>query len=191
MKSGEHGFVKHYHFASVSSTNDFCKTLAQKESSTEAFIVSADQQTKGKGSHGRTWFSESTGGIYFSYCMFPKQFDMKKIDELNLNIGSIIKNVIAQVSQCKARVKPPNDVYINHKKVAGVLIESVMESTQVIPKIVIVGIGLNVNQKEFPAQICALATSLYCETKQTYEKDKIISLLSKQLDQYLQKYQVL
>ncbi len=120
----------------------------------------ADRQTAGKGRLGRTWESEKSSGIYMSLLLKP-QITPENAAQITLIAGMAVCRALGNVS----KIKWPNDVVIGTKKVSGIL-------TELSSGCVICGIGINVNTKEFSAELCEKATSLFIETnkKQSIEK---------------------
>ena len=157
----------------VTSTNDEAKRLA-KNGLEPPFAVVADRQTSGKGSKGKFWHSENNGGLYFSLLLKPSQFDITLIDHYHQLTGKVVQNIIMSYTKLGSQLKWPNDVLIQEKKVAGILIETVWTSGKNSPNYIVVGVGLNLNQISFPEEIKSLAISLKQITGTTYNK-KIFS----------------
>ena len=109
-------------------------------------VVLADEQTAGQGRHGRVWHSEAGAGIYFSTVLKPTPV-------LTLALGLAAAEAIAQSTGVACDLRWPNDVMAGGKKVAGILV-------QLVDGAAIAGIGINVNQPSFPAELAAEATSL-------------------------------
>ena len=157
---------KLYYFDSVESTNEYAKTLTKD--APEGAVILVDEQTGGRGRFGRQWYSPK-GGIWMSVILHPPD-------------PSLIA-IIAGIAVCKALhmngvlpgIKWPNDIVLNGKKIGGIL-------TEIIDKIVILGIGVNLNIREFPGELEATASSVFLETKKHLEKKMVFDTLCKQLD---------
>lgn len=157
---------KLYYFDSVESTNEYAKTLTKD--APEGAVILVDEQTGGRGRFGRQWYSPK-GGIWMSVILHPPD-------------PSLIA-IIAGIAVCKALhmngvlpgIKWPNDIVLNGKKIGGIL-------TEIIDKIVILGIGVNLNIREFPDELEATASSVFLETKKHLEKKMVFDTLCKQLD---------
>ena len=154
-------FVKKlYHFNSIESTNTFAKTL--KDLPTEGIaVICADKQTAGRGQRQNTFFSEAKGGVFASI-VCPIE-DIGSHFNYNRAISLAIYDAV-KITCPKARlsIKWPNDIYWGDKKLCGILLENIPQSSGHI----IVGFGINVNiaLKTFPDDIWDIATSLLIET---------------------------
>ena len=145
----------HYlHFDEIDSTNHYLMNSYQLLDNFT--FVSTDYQSKGKGRNDRVW--ESIKGLNLMFSILIK--DSKLINEFNaLSLMSAVE--VAQVLESygidNVSIKWPNDVLVNDKKICGILLEGQL------PEYVVIGIGLNVNQKEFPDNLRRPATSLVNE----------------------------
>uniref|UniRef100_A0A7C5SWX0 biotin--[biotin carboxyl-carrier protein] ligase n=1 Tax=Thermocrinis ruber TaxID=75906 RepID=A0A7C5SWX0_9AQUI len=124
-------------------------------------VVVANRQREGRGRFGRKWHSEE-GGLYFSFLLRVEDF--KELLPLPLVVSY---GVLLQIERkgFKPMLKWVNDVYISGKKVCGVLVERSKEK-------VVVGVGINLNQKEFPSDL--MATSLYMLKNEVSEKKEFL-----------------
>lgn len=152
----------------ISSTNSFLSDLTAKGMSPEGTVVIASFQQQGRGQRGTTWQSERGKNLTLSILLKPtfikadEQFALNKA--ISLGVMDFIAEHIARAeneSGKKVKIKWPNDIYIGNKKVAGILIENSVIRDCLIQSVV--GIGINVNQEEFPPDI-PNATSLKNET---------------------------
>lgn len=146
-------------FDSIDSTNDFLKRNWEKLNN---FTVCwALTQTKGRGRNGRNWFSPK-GGLWFSILFKPK----KVFSDINLytKISSVALCRFFEKLNLEPFIKWPNDVYIEKKKISGVLTETVISKSQ---KAIIVGIGVNINN-DIPQELKEKAISLKQLTGKEY-----------------------
>lgn len=134
----------------VDSTNDYLK----RNKAAHGSVVVADRQTAGRGRRGAPWVSQSGDSLTFSVKLQPDE-PRALWPRLALSAGLAVAEGIGKLG-IEAGVKWPNDVWINGRKVSGVLVEAVDDG-------VIVGIGLNVNTSEFPDSLTNTATSLCIE----------------------------
>jgi BirA family biotin operon repressor/biotin-[acetyl-CoA-carboxylase] ligase len=146
-----------HQFDCLDSTNDLAKNLANNWQIFDREIIIANQQNKGRGRMNRQWVSPQ-GNLYFSLVLQPKiaiekipQMSMVAIAILNLAIQKIAKNF-----QLKIENKWPNDLLINNKKVAGILLESINYNNNC--EYLIIGIGVNINS--FPPELSNIADKL-------------------------------
>ncbi len=133
-------------FESLDSTNDYISELLKKNNIQEGFIVSTLLQTKGKGQKGNSWESENAKNLLMSVLLAPdfinasSQFYLNKI--ISLSVAEFIMEFTTDVF-----IKWPNDIYVNSKKIAGILIENKIMGDAI--KNSIIGIGININQEVF------------------------------------------
>lgn len=131
-----------YHFMEAESTND----LAHKTIYKHKDIIIADSQISGRGQGTNSWLSEPGKNLTFSMVLEPQNLPASRQFLLSKIISLAITDMLESY-RIKASIKWPNDIYIGDKKVAGILIENEILGTKVAR--VVIGIGLNVNQKEF------------------------------------------
>ncbi len=164
---------KREHFESIDSTNEYCKSKrAQKEN----LIVSADFQTGGRGTKGRSFVSNK-GGVYLSKLTFYQDFLAK--DAFLIMAG-------AAVAVCRslrffglhAQIKWANDVFVGEKKICGVLIENVFSGNKISSSIV--GVGLNVHNA-LPKELSDIATSMQAETGKIFSVEEVKEKLIEEL----------
>ncbi len=148
--------MKIIRFNKINSTNDYAKKLATKGFN-EGTIVIANEQTAGKGRLGRTFVSKR-GGLYFSIVLRPKQKDFLFI---TVAAAVAVAHAIESVTNKKCDIKWVNDIYINNKKVSGILTEGGFTSTGNIDYIIL-GVGINIFEpkEKFPKEL-PLADSVF------------------------------
>ena len=173
-------------YQSIDSTNDEAKRLYRKNKAKPDYyengiVVVSEVQTKGKGQQNKSWFSETSDGLYYSFLIIPNQFDFKKTDQYKIDIGQQVIEVIKEQSGLEAVMEWPNDILLNNKKVAGILLETALQSGKSLPTYIVIGIGLNINHNEFPDELKPIATSLKLVSGREYEKNKFITALTERL----------
>lgn len=146
---------KIYHYDQVNSTNKIASKLA-KYGANEGTIVIAEKQSSGKGRRGREWYS-SEKGLWFSLILKP-EIEIAETHFLTINASLAIYYALKERG-IKAEIKWPNDILYENRKVCGILSE--MNSSSEKLNYVITGIGINVNQENFPVEIEDKATSLF------------------------------
>ena len=174
------------HFQEIDSTNDYLKN-SYKLLNNFTF-VSADYQKAGKGRENRTWSSNPKENLMFSL-LIKDQNLLKKYNILSIIGAALVAELIESYGIKDVSIKWPNDVLINDKKVCGILLEG-----QILEYLAI-GVGLNVNQKEFPEGLRRPATSLSLELNKDLDVEDIKNRLFKRFvdelsnlneDKYLQ-----
>jgi len=168
---------KFYYFKTLASTNDKAKEFSGKGLS--KIVVIAEKQTKGKGRFKRKWVS-SLGGLYMTIVL--KEKDIEKVKYLTLISSIAVAKTIIKISNLKAKVKWPNDVLVNDKKICGILTETISGKENYV----LIGIGVNINNKKFPKNINA--TSLIMETNKNYDINKIIKIIIKEFNSLYKYY---
>lgn len=161
-------------FGSVKSTNDLAAKLAY-EGAPEGVIVTAEEQTKGRGRLGRNWYSPPKTGIYLSIILRPT-FPPEDAPGLSIMTAVALADTIAKWRPGLVQIKWPNDVWINGRKTAGILTELSAERNGIHH--VIVGIGINVNHRagDFPDDLRATATSLRRELRRKVDRLELLQL---------------
>ena len=151
---------KHVHFDEIDSTSAY---LIRERNNYENFtFVSTDYQTRGKGREIRKWISSKGANLLFSFLLKDKEL-MHEFGSISLACAATIANYLISKGFKGIQIKWPNDVYMDGKKICGILLEGY------INEYIVVGIGLNINQEEFPDDLHHPATSLYLETNKRYE----------------------
>ena len=138
---------------STGSTNDFLLQMLTPELP-EGFVVFAEHQSAGRGQRGHRWESASHRGLWFSVLLRPRILSTESA-RLTSWAARAVANAIRDETALEPAIKPPNDVYISGRKVAGVLVETKAGRGQSFSAIV--GIGVNINQapEEFPDELRA------------------------------------
>lgn len=168
-----------HHFPSLDSTNSYLKRNLDKYSSGD--IVLADLQSQGKGRMGRAWSSDSKGGLYFSI-LLKNKWDLRDLNFITLLLATSIDRALKNLG-FNSLIKWPNDIYLHGKKLAGILVENIIKEENNT----ILGMGINVNNKDFKADLLDKATSLYLEGGPVDKKALFASILEN-LDQDLETY---
>ena len=167
----------HYlHFTEIDSTNNYLKN-SYKLLNNFTF-VSTDYQSAGKGRNDRIWFSNPGENLMFSLLIKDENL-LKKFSSLSIISAAIIAELIESLGIKDVTIKWPNDVFIKNKKICGILLEG-----QILEYLVI-GVGLNVNQKSFPDGLRKPATSLSLELNKDLNvneiKEQLFSQMTKEL----------
>lgn len=163
------------------STNSDLKKMIAKESFPLFCVLSADVQTEGRGRLGRSFFSPD-GGLYFSFTL-PLSGKEENIPFITLLAGLATSEAIEKLTGVKTEIKWPNDIYINGKKLGGILCELV--SGKSLTAVVGVGINLNITENEIPAEIKNRLTSFFIEKICPPEKNELCRLIVEKTDSYI------
>jgi BirA family biotin operon repressor/biotin-[acetyl-CoA-carboxylase] ligase len=150
----------------VESTNSFVRLCLEKgEDLRHGTIVLTENQTAGKGTGSNSWHSEAGKNLILSILLKPERLSPEKQFILNKAMALAVSDFVeALLPAYKIRIKWPNDIYIEDKKVAGILISNTIKGDKLDD--VIVGIGININQENFPGEIPNPASlSMFSDTK--------------------------
>jgi len=167
-----------YHFFKTDSTNRVAIELGYA-GEPEGAVVLAEEQTAGKGRAGRNWHSERGAGIYATLLLRPNLSPVLA-PLLTMLAGLSSRAAIHAQSGLTAELKWPNDLLLNGAKLGGILTEMHAEPTAV--RFVVIGLGINVNQQKFPADITGVATSLRKESGKTHSRLELLVRLLTQFE---------
>ncbi len=171
---------KIHRYKEVDSTNEVAKKLAM-EGAGEGTVVIAEIQTHGRGRYGKTWISPK-GGVYLSIVLKPR-IEPEEAPKVTFIAGVSVAKAIKNLYDLKAKIKWPNDVLINEKKVCGILTE--VNATDMLNFVILgIGINANVNTNEFPEEIAKGATSLREELGREVDIEELITEVLNQIDKY-------
>lgn len=160
----------HEVFKCISSTNEVAKQKAF-EGAVDGSLYVAEMQSRGKGRLGKSWHSPTGTGLWMSLVLRP-QLDPEQLIQITLVSGVSVCQAIRTVTGLDARIKWPNDIVVNGKKICGILTEMVAEQDCI--NCVIVGIGVNVNTPCFPNDISDIASSIFIESGVKYKRVRIL-----------------
>ena len=164
-----------FHFFQTDSTNRVAMELGYA-GEPEGTVVMAEAQTAGRGRSGRSWHSERGTGLYFTVLLRPR-LSPAQAPLLTMLAGVSAQAAIQAQTGLLPELKWPNDLLLNGKKIGGILTEMHAEPSAV--RFVIVGIGINVNQEKFPAELSVIATSLRKESgRMSYRLELLARLLA-------------
>ena len=167
-------------FSELDSTNRYLKELA-KEGAKEGMVIIANQQSAGRGRLGRSFFSPAGSGIYMSILLRP-EVDLQKSVRITSMAAVAVARAIEKVSGIEAKIKWVNDIFLNGKKVCGILTESGINTVTGTLDYAVLGIGINVGKIEFPEELKNIATSVCNECKYTVTRNELIVEILKELE---------
>jgi len=168
-----------HHYYKIGSTNSEAMQSAA-EGAPEGSVFLAEEQLAGRGRGAHSWHSARSAGIYCSVILRPA---MPPSDALifSLAAGLAVRAAVGEIApQLLVDLKWPNDLLLGGKKFCGILTEMNAEATRV--RYLVVGMGINVNQVRFPAELREIATSLRIETGTEWSRVELCAALLKALD---------
>lgn len=156
-------------YDTVTSTNIIAHELALN-GCPEGTTVIADTQTAGRGRLGRTFYSPQSCGIYMSIVLRP-DIPLSEASDITTCAAASTAVSIEQISGKKVSIKWVNDIFLNFRKVCGILTESVLSGTRETPEFCILGIGINVTQPDgnFPEELSNIAASIFSRSEYSPE----------------------
>ncbi len=164
----------------VDSTNDFL--MERDNDLPSGTVVLAEHQSQGKGRRNKEWKSDRNHNLTFSVLLIPSE-NFPNVNLINLSASLSIAQTLENLYQFNVELKWPNDVLVNKKKIAGVLIETVSRGDK-IEKIVI-GMGVNVNQAVFSGKYDLKPTSIRIESRRDVSREKLLSEILNQFEENL------
>ncbi len=187
LASETFGRKDYFYYREIDSTNNRARELAAA-GYPEGTVVVAEMQTAGRGRRGRSWFSSNNQGIYMSVILRPP-LPLKEISRVSLMTGVAVAETLEAELNLLPRIKWPNDILINNRKIAGILSEIVTDMDSI--EYIVVGIGLNITNQvqNFPDDFRMPATSALTECKDPISRVKILQALLLNLESYY--YQLL
>lgn len=166
-----------FRFNRLSSTMDFARRLAELHFP-EGTSVLADEQTAGRGTKGRSWYSAKEKGLYVSFLLRPSS---SSLNLLPLAVGLASAEATFNLSGLDLQIKWPNDLVFQGKKLGGILCEAGTSGQESSFTIAGIGINLNHGHDDFSPGLWGQATSLFILTGKTFEKESLFHLLGQSL----------
>jgi len=175
---------KTVHFArKTDSTNLWIKRLA-KEGAPEGTLALAEFQSAGRGRLGRSWEVPEGTSVMMSILLRPK-FEPQYAPMLTLVMGMAVAKAVKKLG-FDVSIKWPNDVVVSHKKICGILTEMGVRDGKI--DYAVIGVGINVNIREFPEEMADKATSLYLESGREFDRSQIPGLVMEAFEEYYEKF---
>ena len=175
---------KTVHFArETDSTNLWIKRLA-KEGAPEGTLAVAEFQSAGRGRLGRSWEVPEGTSVMMSILLRP-EFEPQYAPTLTLVMGMAVAKAVKNLG-FDVSIKWPNDVVVSHKKICGILTEMGVRDGKI--DYAVIGVGINVNIREFPEEMADKATSLYLEAGQEFDRSRIPGLVMEAFEEYYEKF---
>ncbi len=166
------------YYSRLASTNDEAWELISENVPNGSLII-ADNQFKGRGRFGKKWISAPSMGLTFSLILY----DLKNLHRLPLIIGVSVCEALKGFN-FKLKLKWPNDIILNDKKIGGILCESKNINNV---KTIVVGIGMNINEKadDFPDNLRKRAISLSMVSNKTFQRERVLAKILNQFEKNL------
>ena len=178
---------KHIHaYQSVKSTNDLATALAESGAD-HGTIVTAEEQTQGRGRFARVWHSPSGKNIYMSTVLRPS-FAPEQAPGMSIMTAVALAETIDHYCPDAVRIKWPNDVLIRGKKTAGILTELSAERGKISHVVIGVGINVNLTADEFPDELRVIATSIRRASRKKVDRVPLLQMFLQRLEKRYEQY---
>lgn len=166
-----------YFFEELPSTNTYAKKM-REPFSLHGTLILTDHQTGGRGQHERKWLVEPGQNLTFSLIFEPQKSD--RFTLLTLACALAVSEVINEEAGLSTKLKWPNDILHQGKKLCGILTETQFSGNTL--ERVVIGIGLNVNQDEFRDDLNETATSLSLESSKNFSREKLLAKIIQKIE---------
>ena len=164
----------------LDSTNNRAKALAAS-GAPHGYLVIAESQSGGKGRMGRSFFSPEHSGVYITYVLRPKMLAERAVMITSMAAVAVAR-AIETVADVDVKIKWVNDLYINERKVCGILCEAGMDFESGQLEYAVLGIGVNVARMDFPPELQDIATSIGNACGEDVSRSRLIAEISNQLE---------
>jgi|SRR6056297_795939 len=165
----------------VDSTNSYLKKIPAKQLK-HGRVVIADNQEKGRGQHQKDWLTEPGENLTFTLALKPNRAEGLTL--LTLSCALAVAKVLQHYCKKTVLLKWPNDIYVDQKKIGGILTECSFLGPK--PEKVLIGIGVNINQEEFNAESVQEAVSLHQITGEKFIREEILANILNRIEQLYQ-----
>jgi BirA family transcriptional regulator, biotin operon repressor / biotin---[acetyl-CoA-carboxylase] ligase len=159
----------------VDSTQAVAFALAA-DGAADGTVVVAESQTAGRGRRGRAWVDEPGASLLASIVLRPR-LEPARLPGLSLAAGVAVAEALIRTAGLAPRLKWPNDVLVDGRKIGGILLESRLGGATAGPVTVALGIGVNLGQRLFPADLAQRATSVWLATGRLVDRDVLLTAL--------------
>lgn len=166
----------------IDSTNSFLKRLNADGPIDDMTVAVANYQTEGRGQMGTKWTSKDSKNLLFSAFKHISALDADEGFYVSIIVSLSVFKALEKLQIKKLRIKWPNDILSDDKKIAGILIENIVKQDQI--KASIIGVGLNINQTDF--EDLPNASSVLLETGRLFDRDEVLQMVLLQLEDHFQ-----
>ncbi len=159
-------------FDCLDSTNDYAKALLKSNKPSDFTVIHTHFQTNGRGQRGNVWISGEGLNLTASWIHYPFELRLNDIFYLNMWVALSLHDALSDILPIHhlIKIKWPNDIYVDGKKIAGILIENTIEKDKISETVI--GIGVNINGQDFTQ--LERATSLHSLTEKTFSIQSVL-----------------
>lgn len=171
-------------YEELPSTNDYAQLLLSKSAPSEGTVITAGHQTAGRGQIGSNWYSTPGESLCASVILRPRFLPAQQQYLLNLSVALALREALAPYVPDDIWVKWPNDLYLDGRKLAGILIQNTLQGKHIENSIV--GFGVNINQSCFPSEAPRAISLRQAAGRLLYPEGVLEKVLEKLEQRYLQ-----
>lgn len=169
------------YYKEIESTHNYAKKIAVKEN--DGNLIIAELQTAGIGTNGRSWYSGKEKNILMTIILKPK-CKLEKLEGITVKVAEIMKKTIKDLYGYELKIKKPNDLMLNNKKICGILTQTSTQKEKI--NYLIISLGFNVNEDDFSKETQNIATSLKKEYKKDFIREEIIIKFIENLEEEIE-----
>jgi BirA family transcriptional regulator, biotin operon repressor / biotin---[acetyl-CoA-carboxylase] ligase len=162
----------------IGSTMDAAEERAQRGAPSGVVVV-AGEQTSGRGQRGRQWLAPAGTSLLMTALARPV-CPPNELTGLPVVVGTHVSRAVERIADLKVEIKPPNDLLVDGRKIAGILCQSLIEGTQVRHLLIGIGLNVNIDRDDVPLPT---ATSLQIETGKRWDLNEVLEIVLNELEQ--------
>ena len=170
------------YFEKLESTHLYAKQIAEVKAN-NGLIILADIQTGGIGTKGRKWYTGNSNNIAMTVVL-NSNMKFTDLDGLTIKIAQWVQNTIKELYEYDLQIKEPNDLYLNQKKIGGILTQTNIIGEKI--NYLLISIGFNVNETQFSEEVKNIATSLKREYNKDFSREEIIIKLIEKVEKEME-----
>lgn len=171
-------------FDSIDSTNSEAKRAAENGAD-QGLLIIGEQQTAGRGRRGKAWDSRKGEGIFMTLLLKP-DLEPGSASMLTLIMGMAVRDALETAAGLDVWIKWPNDIVCDGKKICGILTEMSAQIDYI--NHIVIGVGINVHNREFPEEVRSVATSVYLQTGQQIRRAPLAAEVMNRFEEYYARY---
>jgi BirA family biotin operon repressor/biotin-[acetyl-CoA-carboxylase] ligase len=172
-------------FDALPSTNTEAAAQALRGAA-EGLCVVAREQTRGRGRAGRFWVSPTDAGLYFSIVLRPAKLAQRAWPLITLMAALAVRDALFEAFELETDIKWPNDIMANERKLSGILAETIETETG---RAIILGIGINLDDRAFPPELKGVATSVTSLTGSAPDREHLLQALIRAIEHHYETLQ--
>ena len=170
--------MKIEYYEQINSTHKYAQTIAQDLESDRKVII-ADEQTDGIGTKGRSWYTGKGKNIAMTIILHTKR-KINELKDLPIEVAKIVQKSIKELYNYNLKIKEPNDLMLNNKKICGILTQTNTQGEKI--NYILISMGFNVNETRFSEEVKDIATSLKNEYEKEFDRKEIISKILENIE---------